>query len=113
MVRKIVIFAFFITVSAVLGLLTLSLLSLNFVYVRSECPSLEREITYRAKHEPIVSVWSRRLYVFRSVGDGTLTFNRTTGDTYSLGYLTSGVPTYFLVHFDKRCRSYGRQHLLP
>jgi len=111
MLRKVVIVGVVALATAIMGLASLALLSPNFVYVRSECPSLKRAISYGRDFEPIASVQSRHVYLFKSAGDGTLTFARTTGQTYQLGYLTS-VPSYILVHVDHRCRFSGRQFYL-
>ena len=113
MFRKIVIVMSVTLMTVMLAPVLLLLLSPNLVYVRSECSLLQHTVTYgNSENRPIANIWSRELYLFRSTGDGHLTFTLTNGKTYGLGYLTGMAPSYFLVHVDEHCRFTGRQHYL-
>ena len=112
MFRKIVIITLVTLATVMLGMVSLFSLSLNLVYVRSECPVLQHIVSYGSENRPIANILSRQFYLFRSSSDGSLAFKLTSRKTYELGYLTIGQPSYFLVHFDNRCRFYGSQHYL-
>jgi len=80
MFRKIIIVIFVTLMTVMLAAVSLLLLSPNLVYVRSECPLLQHVVTYgNSENRPITNIWSRQLYLFRSTGDGHLTFTLTNG----------------------------------
>lgn len=113
MVKKTLLIACAAIAMLVVGAALLSGFSPNIVYLRSECAALSEVLSYRGPRLPIASTEARRLYFFRSAGDGSLQFHTIKPNAFSFGYLTSGVPQLFLIDFDDDCRMTAKAWIIP
>ncbi len=98
-----------------IGMISVTLLvtlSPNIVYVRTECYSLSKTLSYQMPRKPLIDRASRRVYIFTSHGNGSLLFRTGNHNIHSFGYLTGGMPSIFFLRFRRDCKMTGSQWLI-